>query len=292
MNDVDKNGKFLCAVHLIDFNSEDTSREQRFKGAFFIIVNADGSFDVEKGIVQVENTDDYLEQLNAFKELNGWDKRYLHETFEKETEELVRVTYDGDTITTTLTHPFYVPQKGWTSAIELRAGDMLVTVNGEYVVVEKIQHELLETPVTVYNFEVEDFYTYYVSADAINDGVLVHNRCGDYKKYNAKEMDCMFDLKEGTFHRNIKPKIKTYMRQVLNSEQLNRIGGNPDIMLRKSDYYIKLITSPKNIPKFSVDLGISILEFLKKAVFERRYKLRACLLRWNIVMHDFAHYSA
>ncbi len=104
------------------------------------------------------------------------------QTFEKETEELVRVTYDGDTITTTPTHPFYVPQKGWTSAIELRAGDMLVTVNGEYVVVEKIQHELLETPVTVYNFEVEDFHTYYVSADAINDGVLVHNKFGSQPK--------------------------------------------------------------------------------------------------------------
>ena len=63
-------------------------------------------------------------------------------------------------------HPFYVPEKGWTSAIELRAGDILVTSNGEYVVVEKVQHEILETPVIVYIFEVEGYHTYYVSVDA------------------------------------------------------------------------------------------------------------------------------
>ncbi len=96
------------------------------------------------------------------------------QTFKRETDELVHVTYSGDdTITTTPTHPFYVVQKGWTAAIELRAGDMLVTCNGEYVVVEKIQHELLETPVSVYNFEVEDFHTYYVGSTS----VLVHNSC-------------------------------------------------------------------------------------------------------------------
>ena len=53
------------------------------------------------------------------------------------------------------------------------AGDILVLVNGEYVVVEKVQHEILESPVTVYNFQVADYHTYYVA----NSGVLVHNSC-------------------------------------------------------------------------------------------------------------------
>ena len=52
--------------------------------------------------------------------------------------------------------------KGWTEAIQLRAGDILVTVNGDYVVVEQVQHEILETPVQVFNFEVSDFHTYFV----------------------------------------------------------------------------------------------------------------------------------
>ena len=66
---------------------------------------------------------------------------------------------------------FYVPQKGFTRAIELRAGDELYTVNGEYVVIEKIQHEILESPVKVYNFRVADYHTYYVS----NNGIATHN---------------------------------------------------------------------------------------------------------------------
>lgn len=68
------------------------------------------------------------------------------QTFVNETDELVDVTIDGKTIRSTPSHPFYSAQKGWTSAINLRAGDILVLNNGEYVVVEQIQHELLESP--------------------------------------------------------------------------------------------------------------------------------------------------
>ena len=90
-----------------------------------------------------------------------------------ETNELIHVSVNGEEIVATPAHPFYSPVKGWTEAAHLRAGDILVLVNGEYVVVEKVQHEILEAPVTVYNFQVEGCHTYYVS-DA---GVLVHNKC-------------------------------------------------------------------------------------------------------------------
>ena len=107
------------------------------------------------------------------------------QTFENETEELVHISVCDDEIITTLKHPFYVPQKGWTSAIDLRAGDILVLSNGEYVIVEKVQHEILESPVKVYNFEVQDFHTYYVGENS----VLVHNQCevltwNEYQKEN------------------------------------------------------------------------------------------------------------
>ena len=96
-------------------------------------------------------------------------------SFIRESSELVHITVNGEEITTTPTHPFWVPQKGWTDAIDLRAGDRLQLLNGVYVIIEQVQHELLETPVTVYNFEVEDYHTYYVSGSAI----LVHNaNCG------------------------------------------------------------------------------------------------------------------
>jgi len=102
-------------------------------------------------------------------------------TFKNETEELVHIVVNGECITTTPKHPFYVPTKGWTDAIELRAGDRLQLLNGEYVIVEQVQHEIIESPIKVYNFEVEGFHTYYVGEQS----VLVHNRCDNSKKLST-----------------------------------------------------------------------------------------------------------
>lgn len=95
----------------------------------------------------------------------------VEETYINETDELIHVHVNGETISATPNHPFYVEKLGWTLAKNLRAGDILVLSNGEFVVVEWIQHEILESPIKVYNFEVEDFHTYFVGDNA----VLVHN---------------------------------------------------------------------------------------------------------------------
>lgn len=100
------------------------------------------------------------------------NKRVL-QTFENTTDELIHVfTSDGAKVSSTLSHPFYA-NNSWTSAKDLRAGDILVNVNGQKVVVEKIQHEILETPVKVYNFEVSGNHTYFVGDGG---GIAVHNK--------------------------------------------------------------------------------------------------------------------
>ena len=109
------------------------------------------------------------------------------QTFVNETNELVHVHVNGEEIITTPEHPFYVPKKGWIGAIDLRAGDILLLQSGECVVVELIQYELLESPVKVYNFEVEDFHTYYVGDSA----VLVHNVCG---QRNTPDQDALIKI--------------------------------------------------------------------------------------------------
>ena len=95
------------------------------------------------------------------------------ETYVNETDELIHIGVNGETISATPTHPFYVDKLGWTLARSLRAGDILVLSNGELVTVEWVQHEILESPIKVYNFEVQDFHTYFVG----ECGVLVHNEC-------------------------------------------------------------------------------------------------------------------
>ncbi len=126
------------------------------------------------GAVTIENIEagDYVWAWNE--DTGETELKQVVETYINETDELIHVFANGEEIVSTPSHPFYSPVKGWTDACKLRAGDILVLVNGEYVVVEKVQHEILESPVKVYNFQVEDDHTYYVS-DA---GVLVHNKCG------------------------------------------------------------------------------------------------------------------
>lgn len=121
-----------------------------------------------------------IETIQAGDMVWAWDEetgdvalKPVVETYVNETDELVHIHVNDEEIVCTPAHPFYSPIKGWTDAVHLRAGDILVLVNGEYVVVEKVQHEILESPIMVYNFQVEDYHTYYVS-DA---GVLVHNTC-------------------------------------------------------------------------------------------------------------------
>mgnify|MGYP000267400318 CR=1 FL=1 len=89
------------------------------------------------------------------------------ETYINETDELIHIGVNGETISATPTHPFYVDKLGWTLARSLRAGDFLVLSNGELVTVEWVQHEILENPIKVYNFEVEDFHTYFVGENGI-----------------------------------------------------------------------------------------------------------------------------
>ena len=96
------------------------------------------------------------------------------ETYINETDELIHIGVNGETISATPTHPFYVDKLGWTLARSLRAGDVLVLSNGELVTVEWVQHEILESPIKVYNFEVQDFLTYFVGENR----VFVHNGCG------------------------------------------------------------------------------------------------------------------
>lgn len=63
--------------------------------------------------------------------------------------------------------------KGWAGAGELKDGDKLTLITGQTVFVQSVVVERCTEPVKVYNFEVENFHTYYVGYES----VLVHNMC-------------------------------------------------------------------------------------------------------------------
>ena len=166
----------------------------------------------------------------------AWDEntkdvalKQVVETYVNETDELVHVFVNGEEIVTTPVHPFYSPVKGWTDAVHLRAGDILVLVNGEYVVVEKVQHELLESPVKVYNFQVEDYHTYYVS----DSGVLVHNACsGNHgNSLSSKKTNYGYELQDSNGN------ILKY------GETANPARRYSQQWLNKNGYSMKIMTS-------------------------------------------------
>ena len=95
--------------------------------------------------------------------------------FVNETSVIVRVYVGDEEIETTPTHPFWVIGKGWVAAGDIEAGDKVYLYSGEGREVKEVRFEYLDTPIKVYNFEVEDWHTYFVS----EQDVFVHNTCGD-----------------------------------------------------------------------------------------------------------------
>ena len=101
------------------------------------------------------------------------------EVYVKEQNEILHLkTSNGETIDTTTNHPFYVEEKGWVAAGDLEVGDVLYTADGSVVEVTELELEKLAEPILVYNLEVADFHTYFVS----EFGVLVHNKYKNEQK--------------------------------------------------------------------------------------------------------------
>ena len=98
-------------------------------------------------------------------------KTVLH-LFRNESKDWVGVTVNDKEIVSTPGHKYYLPKtKQWVSAKDLKAGDTVLLSNGQLAKIQATRSIHYDTPQTTYNFEVEDFHTYYVEG-----GVLVHNQ--------------------------------------------------------------------------------------------------------------------
>lgn len=93
------------------------------------------------------------------------------ETYVRQVDKLVHLTINGEEIVTTDNHPFYVQGRGFIEAGNLLVGDKLISVNGEDLTVDDCYIEECEVSTTVYNFQVEDYHTYFVGENK----VWVHN---------------------------------------------------------------------------------------------------------------------
>ena len=144
------------------------------------------------------------------------------------------MTIDGETIDTTVNHPFFVEGGMYVSAGELKPGDRIMLLNGEFRSIESTEHEILDVPVKVYNFEVEELHNYYVGTQ----GILVHNKCASgnaggkltktsYGKSSGKQKTG--PKPQGTGAHNLK--IEEIASQITDGEVIaggGRICDNPE----------------------------------------------------------------
>ncbi|WBW98162.1 polymorphic toxin-type HINT domain-containing protein [Oceanirhabdus sp. W0125-5] len=161
--------------------------------------------------------------------------------FRNKVSELVVIKINGKTIRTTSEHPFWTKNRGWVGAKELTEEDILEDAEENEIYLESIEIKQFDEPINVYNFEVKDFHTYYVSEEF----VLVHNKCKGIK--NLAE-NCSIDskvLKElkrmgqkvGGFFINFIPYKGTYdgLDKLLTSEPWVIIIDKEDV----DEYYKK-----------------------------------------------------
>ena len=140
-------------------------------------------------------------------------KKVIH-LFQYQRDSVYHITVGKETIKATADHPFYIGGR-WLRVAELKIGDSVKLFDGSNLVIEQIT--VVPGRTTVYNFEVEDYHTYYVG-DA---KVLVHNEgpCGNVLpgkpgsnatsgnnkyaqegKQKHKELDNRVEQKEGWEH--------------------------------------------------------------------------------------------
>jgi RHS repeat-associated protein len=158
-------------------------------------VNADGSITKYQcfpagTIIKVENGEDKIEDISEGDKVWSYNEKTgkpelnkVAQLFKREADSSVTISAGSLIIKTTTEHPFMVKEKGWTPAKDLKQGDKLATLESGEPAVTAV--DIQSEKFTVYNFEVENAHTYYVSAAK----VLVHNDCKPKARVKGKSYD-------------------------------------------------------------------------------------------------------
>jgi hypothetical protein len=122
-------------------------------------------------------------------------------TFARDTDWVVILEIGNEVVQATLEHPFWQDGIGWRRAGELTAGDRVQSISGVPATVTHAEHRLAPQP--VFNIEVTDAHTYFVSPTKL----LVHNACKVYAVKGGQFTDKAGRLRnaDGTFAPTGKP---------------------------------------------------------------------------------------
>ena len=143
------------------------------------------------GLVAIENIKAGDKIVSVDHETGEKKEKVVKETYIRKVTELVHLTIGGEEIITTHDHPFYVLNRGFKKAGQLTRFDKLIDSDGCSHIIQNIAFTSEESPTIVYNFQAEDFHTYFVGLSC----VLVHN--ADYgKRYTPEQQKLVKEGKE------------------------------------------------------------------------------------------------
>lgn len=125
------------------------------------------------------------------------------ELFRNHDKKILNITFQDqegnkDQLGVSLEHPFWVVDEGWVTAENLHIGDLVQSLDKQPIVIVSIENDAERH--TTYNFEVEDYHTYFVG----DDGVWVHNKC-----VTKRSADGRLRNADGTFAYDGGPKTRS-----------------------------------------------------------------------------------
>ncbi|PYI56314.1 polymorphic toxin-type HINT domain-containing protein [Paenibacillus flagellatus] len=145
--------------------------------------------------------------------------------YRNQRDDIIKLHVGEQIIETTDNHPFWVEGKGWVFAGELQVGDKLQKADESNLTIDKVEFIKLDKPVTVYNFTVADFHTYYVT----DIGIWVHNtKCSNNNLSSPNPLpktirDQYEEIRLGGGTPRIDP--VTGKQKVFNANELKNISG-------------------------------------------------------------------
>jgi len=169
-----------------------------------------------------------VEDIQAGDVVVSYDEATGEQVFNRVVETYERTSYhlrfietrslesaEVQTFETTDEHPFWKVDIGWIDAGKLQPGDQLLQHNGQFAEVISTRYEAHPEGVTVYNFQVANAHSYYVSASSTRGPpILVHN--ANYGLGNAPRVVDAWALR----HTGITARLKEHLSHAVKQAKL------------------------------------------------------------------------